>query len=106
MNPMPPRYVGSAEGWATIARGRAGDGATRDAVPPCTASWLRAWGQRSRCIPTTGGVAVRVPPDDYRLQTEVQDLKSILDSTGSSRVIGHSVGGFLALAGGQPGNCP
>ena len=37
-------------------------------------------------------------PADYGLQTEVQDLKAILDATGSSRVIGHSVGGFLALA--------
>ena len=37
-------------------------------------------------------------PDDYGLQTEVQDLKAILDATGTSRVIGHSVGGFLALA--------
>ena len=37
-------------------------------------------------------------PDDYGLQTEIHDLKSILDSTGSSRVIGHSMGGFLALA--------
>ncbi len=37
-------------------------------------------------------------PADYGLQTEVQDLKSILAATASSRVIGHSVGGFLALA--------
>ncbi len=37
-------------------------------------------------------------PDDYGLDTEIGDLKSILDQTGSSRVIGHSVGGYLALA--------
>lgn len=37
-------------------------------------------------------------PENYGLQTEIQDLKAVLDATGTSRVIGHSVGGFLALA--------
>lgn len=37
-------------------------------------------------------------PENYGLQTEIQDLRTILDATGASRVIGHSVGGFLALA--------
>lgn len=37
-------------------------------------------------------------PEDYGLSTEVRDLGAILDATGASRVIGHSVGGFLALA--------
>lgn len=38
-------------------------------------------------------------PDDYTLATEVADLGAVLAATGSARVIGHSVGGFFALAG-------
>jgi pimeloyl-ACP methyl ester carboxylesterase len=37
-------------------------------------------------------------PENYGLQTEIQDLNAVLEATGTSRVIGHSVGGFLALA--------
>lgn len=37
-------------------------------------------------------------PENYGLQTEIGDLGAILEATGSSRVIGHSVGGFFALA--------
>ncbi len=37
-------------------------------------------------------------PADYGIQTEIGDLTSILEATSSSRVIGHSVGGFIALA--------
>jgi pimeloyl-ACP methyl ester carboxylesterase len=37
-------------------------------------------------------------PADYALGTEIGDLAAVLDATGASRVIGHSVGGFFALA--------
>ncbi|MEZ5186577.1 MAG: alpha/beta hydrolase [Candidatus Nanopelagicales bacterium] len=37
-------------------------------------------------------------PDDYGLDTEIADLRSVLTQTGSARVIGHSVGGYFALA--------
>ncbi|TXH41990.1 MAG: alpha/beta hydrolase [Actinobacteria bacterium] len=37
-------------------------------------------------------------PSDYGLQTEVDDLESVLLATNSDRVVGHSGGGFLALA--------
>ena len=37
-------------------------------------------------------------PDDYGLATEVGDLEAVLTATGASRVIGHSVGGYFALA--------
>jgi pimeloyl-ACP methyl ester carboxylesterase len=37
-------------------------------------------------------------PDTYTLQTEIRDLEAVLDATGASRVIGHSIGGFFALA--------
>lgn len=37
-------------------------------------------------------------PENYGLQTEIQDLNAVLDATGTSLVIGHSVGGFMALA--------
>ena len=37
-------------------------------------------------------------PANYGLATEVGDLAAVLTATGSSRVIGHSVGGYLALA--------
>jgi pimeloyl-ACP methyl ester carboxylesterase len=37
-------------------------------------------------------------PENYGLPTEIQDLRAVLDATGTSRVIGHSVGGFFALA--------
>ena len=37
-------------------------------------------------------------PANYGLQTEIGDLESVLQATESSRVIGHSMGGFLALA--------
>jgi pimeloyl-ACP methyl ester carboxylesterase len=44
---------------------------------------------RGRSAPRTG---------DYGLATEAGDLGSVLADTGSVRVVGHSVGGFLALA--------
>lgn len=37
-------------------------------------------------------------PENYGQQTETEDLRAILEATGSSRVIGHSVGGYFALA--------
>lgn len=37
-------------------------------------------------------------PSDYGLQTEIHDLESILLATDAHRVVGHSGGGFLALA--------
>ena len=37
-------------------------------------------------------------PADYGLATEVGDLSAALTATGSSRVIGHSVGGYFAMA--------
>lgn len=37
-------------------------------------------------------------PDDYGLATEVGDLRTVLAETGATRVIGHSVGGLMALA--------
>ncbi len=43
-----------------------------------------------------GGSAPR--PDDYGLATEVGDLQTILAETGAGRVVGHSVGGLMALA--------
>lgn len=43
-----------------------------------------------------GGSAPR--PDDYGLTTEVRDAASVLAATGSTRVVGHSMGGFFALA--------
>lgn len=40
-------------------------------------------------------------PDDYELATEIGDLGSVLSETGSTRVIGHSIGGFIAFAAAQ-----
>jgi len=37
-------------------------------------------------------------PVDYTLATEIEDLGSVLEATGSRRVVGHSIGGFFALA--------
>ncbi len=37
-------------------------------------------------------------PADHGLSTEILDLASVLEATGSSRVVGHSMGGFFALA--------
>lgn len=37
-------------------------------------------------------------PPDYGLHTEVGDLRTVLAETGATRVIGHSVGGLMALA--------
>lgn len=37
-------------------------------------------------------------PADYGLSTEILDLASVLEATGSSCVEGHSMGGFFALA--------
>jgi pimeloyl-ACP methyl ester carboxylesterase len=37
-------------------------------------------------------------PHDYGLPTEVGDITSVIADTGATRVIGHSVGGFFALA--------
>ncbi|WP_077490398.1 alpha/beta fold hydrolase [Sinomonas mesophila] len=36
-------------------------------------------------------------PADYSMQTELDDLKAVLDATGSSVVLGHSYGGGIAL---------
>jgi len=38
-------------------------------------------------------------PADYSLASEIADLGAVLAAAGSSRLIGHSVGGFFALAG-------
>lgn len=46
-----------------------------------------------------GGSADR--PAEYTLATEVADLGTVLAETGSTRLVGHSVGGFFALAGAQ-----
>ncbi|MFN8184639.1 MAG: alpha/beta hydrolase [Candidatus Nanopelagicales bacterium] len=37
-------------------------------------------------------------PADYALSTEIGDLGSVLATTGSTRLVGHSIGGFFALA--------
>ncbi len=37
-------------------------------------------------------------PADYGLHTEIDDLRAVLDATGARRLVGHSMGGFLALA--------
>ena len=36
-------------------------------------------------------------PADYSMETELDDLKTVLDATGSSVVLGHSYGGAIAL---------
>lgn len=43
-----------------------------------------------------GGSAPR--PDGYGLATEIGDLQTVLAETGAQQVIGHSVGGLMALA--------
>ena len=45
---------------------------------------------RGRSAPRPGG---------YGLDTEIADLGSVVEHTGSHRVLGHSVGGYFALAG-------
>lgn len=37
-------------------------------------------------------------PADYGLATEVGDIGSVMEQTGSARLVGHSVGGYFALA--------
>jgi pimeloyl-ACP methyl ester carboxylesterase len=38
-----------------------------------------------------------LPPGGYSVQVDIDDISAVLASTGSTRLFGHSIGGFIAL---------
>lgn len=40
-------------------------------------------------------------PDDYSMATEIEDVRTIMDATGARNILGHSLGGSVALNAAQ-----
>jgi pimeloyl-ACP methyl ester carboxylesterase len=85
--------VGSGPGVVIVQGGGTDAGVYRRLASRLAASFtVHSYNRRGR-----GHSAAR--PGDYGLDTEIADLGSVVKHFGSSRVIGHSVGGYFALAG-------
>jgi pimeloyl-ACP methyl ester carboxylesterase len=54
-------------------------------------------GHPVHCYNRRGRAGSSIQPDDYSADTEVSDLAAVMDRTGSTDVVAHSYGGFVAL---------
>ena len=54
-------------------------------------------GRPVHCYNRRGRAGSSIQPDDYSADTEVSDLAAVMDRTGSTDVVAHSYGGFVAL---------
>lgn len=68
-------------------------------------AYFRAARKLSRTVPVhvydrRGRPGSSLQPEDYSMDTEISDPRSVLEATGSSAVFGHSYGGAVALEAG------
>ncbi|HAP91694.1 MAG TPA: alpha/beta hydrolase, partial [Arthrobacter bacterium] len=54
-------------------------------------------GRPVHCYNRRGRAGSSPQPDDYSVKTEVSDLAIVMHQTGSTDVVAHSYGGFVAL---------
>ncbi|MEE2522000.1 alpha/beta hydrolase [Pseudarthrobacter sp. J75] len=54
-------------------------------------------GRPVHCYNRRGRAGSSGQPDGYSVQTEIEDLAAVMEATGSTDVVGHSYGGFVAL---------
>lgn len=54
-------------------------------------------GRPVHCYNRRGRAGSSPQPDDYSAKTEISDLAAVMDRTGSTDVVAHSYGGFVAL---------